>query len=317
MCLPEYTAVTWKPKRLKLLIIFNPNAAYGRSLRKLADIEAKFASLGIRTTFMPTTHPGHGTELVSNAELSGFDGLVAAGGDGTVFEVLNGLYTHPRSARLPLGLLPIGTGNAFSRELGLQPGAWSDAIDILKHGHTRQVDVASVKSADKSYYFLNIVLMGFSVDASLTAKKLKFLGETSYTLATLWQVLKLKSYPLEMEIDGKAVKSDNVFIAISNSRYTGTHFLIAPDATIDDGLLDVTILRKLKRSRLLKLFPTIYSGRHVEYEEISTHKATSINISSPEAMLLGPDGEFRGHSPAEIRCLHRDLTIFSNPISSN
>jgi diacylglycerol kinase (ATP) len=297
---------------LKLLVIFNPKAAYGRSLRKLAAIQATFARLGLKATFMPTTHPGHGKELVASAELAGFDGLVAAGGDGTVFEVLNGLYTHPRAARIPLGLLPIGTGNAFARELGLQPGAWSDAIDILVQGHTRQVDVASVQSADKSYYFLNIVLMGFSVDASLTGHKLKFLGETSYTLATLWQVLKLKSYPLDMKIDGRVVRGDNIFVAISNSRFVGTHFLIAPDAVIDDGLLDVTILRKLKRSRLLRLFPTIYSGRHVEYKEVSTHRATCIDICSPQGMLMGPDGEFCGHSPAEIRCLPRDLTIFSS-----
>ncbi len=305
--------MTWKPIRLKLLVIFNPNAAHGRSLRKLAAIKAKFSSQGVEAIFMPTAHPGHGKELVADAELSGFDGLVAAGGDGTVFEVLNGLYAHPRSERIPLGLLPIGTGNAFARELGLQSGAWSDAIDILMQGHTRQVDVASVKSADKSYYFLNIVLMGFSVAASLTGQQLKFLGETSYTLATLWQVLKLKSYPLRMEIDGKVVRSDNIFVAISNSRFVGTNFLIAPEAIIDDGLLDVTILGKLKRSRLLRLFPTIYSGRHVEQKEISTHKATSIKICSPEAMLLGPDGEFCGHSPADIRCLPRDLTIFSDP----
>ena len=304
--------MTWTHIRLKLLIIFNPNAAFGRSLKKLADIKATFVSQRIKTTFMPTTHPGHGRELVANADLSGFDGLVAAGGDGTVFEVLNGLYTHPRSARIPLGILPIGTGNAFARELGLQPGAWSDAIDILTQGHTRQVDVASVKSADESYYFLNIVLMGFSVAASLTGHKLKFLGERSYTLGTLWQVLTLKSYPLKIQIDDRVVRSDNIFIAISNSRFVGTHFLIAPGAVIDDGLLDVTILRKLKRGRLLKLFPAIYSGRHVEYDEISTYKATRINICSPEAMLLGPDGEFCGHSPAEIRCLPRDLTLFSN-----
>jgi len=295
---------------LKLLIVFNPNAAYGRSVNKLADIKAKFKSLGIVTKLMPTTHAGHGTELVANAELSGFDGLVAAGGDGTVFEVLNGLYKHPKPARIPLGLLPIGTGNAFARELDLQPGKWTDAIDLLQRGRTRQVDVAHVESADISYYFLNIVGMGFSVDASRTAQKLKFLGNTAYTLATLWQVLKLKSYPLVMKIDGKTVRSDNIFVTISNSRFTGTHFLIAPAAVTDDGLLDVTVLESLPRHRLLKLFPTIYSGRHVEYKEISTCKAAHISIRSPQGMLLGPDGEFIGHSPAEISCLHQDLTIF-------
>lgn len=295
---------------MKLLIVFNPNAAYGRSVKKLADIRAKFKSLGINTRFMPTTHKGHGTELVTNAELSGFDGLIAAGGDGTVFEVLNGLYRHPKPARIPLGLLPIGTGNAFARELDLQPGVWADAVDLLQRGNTRQVDVGHVKSADRNYYFLNIVGMGFTTDASMAAQKLKFLGNTAYTLATLWQVLKLKSYPLVVDIDGRTVRSDNIFITVSNSRYTGTHFLIAPDAVIDDGLLDVTILEKLPRHRILKLFPTIYAGKHVEHKEITTHKAARIIIQSPPSMLLGPDGEFIGSSPAEISCLHRDLTIF-------
>ena len=132
---------------MKLLIIFNPNAGYGRSARKLTDIKAKFEGLGIQTKFMPTTHPGHGSELVANAELSGFDGLIAAGGDGTVFEALNGLYQHPKEARIPLGLLPIGTGNAFARDLSLQPDAWPDAIDLLHRGDTRKVDVGFVKAA--------------------------------------------------------------------------------------------------------------------------------------------------------------------------
>ena len=296
---------------MKLLIIFNPNAAYGRSVKKLEDIKSRLDSVGIQARYIPTEYQGHGNELVANTDLSTFDGVIAAGGDGTVFEVLNGLYTHPKPARIPLGLIPIGTGNAFARELDLQPGAWSEAIDLLRQGHTRQIDVAHVDSADQSYYFLNIVGMGFFVEAGLSAQKLKFLGNTAYTLATLWKVLRLKSYPLEMEIDGEFLRRDNILVAISNSCYTGTHFLIAPDALTDDGLLDVTILEKLPRRRLLKLFPTIYSGKHVLYDEISTHKAAHIKIHAPGSMLLGPDGEFRGHSPAEITCLHRNLTIFS------
>jgi len=297
--------------RLKLLIIFNPKAAHGRSIKRLEDIKARFEHLGIETSFKPTMHAGHGTELVANATLSKFDGLVAAGGDGTVFEVLNGLYQHPKTARIPLGLLPIGTGNAFARELHFQQDHLTDAIEKLHRGNTRKVDVGLVKSADQSYYFMNIVSMGFAVDAGLVALKMKALGQSAYTLATLWQVMKLKSYPLLLEIDGKTIKSDNIFVTFSNSQYTGTHFLIAPGAEIDDGKLDITVLEKLPRSRLLKLFPSIYSGRHVDYKEVSTFKASHIKIKSPQGYLLGPDGEFCGHSPAEITCLPRDLTIFS------
>jgi len=295
---------------LKLLVIFNPRAAHGRSANKLTAIRAEFERHGIDAEFIPTRHPGHATELVGATTLSSYDGVVAAGGDGTVFEVLNGLYLHPKAQRVPLGLLPIGTGNAFARELNLQEDVMSHAVDILHRGHTRQVDVGYVKTAEKSFHFLNIVLMGFAVDASLIAKKLKFLGQPAYTLATLWQVMKMKSYPLTLETDGERRQSDNIFIAISNSRYTGTHFLIAPAARLDDGLLDVTILENLPRLRLLKLFPSIYSGRHVEYPEISTCRAGHVNIHSPHGLLLGPDGEFQGRSPVDISCLPQDLTIF-------
>jgi diacylglycerol kinase (ATP) len=302
------------PKRklilLKLLIIFNPSAAHGRSVKKLAVIRRSFENLGMDATFLPTSHPGHGAELVADTDLSGYDGVVAAGGDGTLFEVLNGLYRHPRAERVPLGLLPIGTGNAFARELQLRGDTLAHAIEILHRGRTRQVDVGHVKAAEQSFYFINIVVMGFAVDAGLTARKLKFLGEPAYTLATLWQVLKLKSYPLIMETDGVARKSDNIFIAVSNSRYTGTHFLIAPSASLDDGQLDLTVLEKLPRSRLLKLFPSIYSGRHVEYDEVMSLRAAHVVFRSPAGLMLGPDGEFCGKSPAEISCLHRDLEIF-------
>jgi len=296
---------------LKLLIIFNPHAAYGRSIKKLTDIEAKFSSLGIESRFMLTSHPGHGTELVANTDLSAFDGLVAAGGDGTVFEVLNGLYKHPATARIPLGLLPIGTGNAFARDLNLQPDDWLAGINLLNRGRTRRVDVGHLKSADSRYYFLNIVGMGFFVNAGLSAKKLKIFGNTAYTLATLWQVFKLKSYPLVLELDGVEIRQENILDSVSNTRFTGTQFLIAPEAIIDDGLLDVTILESLPRHRLLKLFPTIYSGRHIEYKEITTYKTACIKIRAPDAMLLSPDGEFHGTTPAEINCLHQDLTIFT------
>ncbi len=296
---------------MKLLIIFNPNAANGRAVKKLTAIRNRFENLGIDATLLPTSHPGHGVELVAGTALSAYDGVVAAGGDGTVFEVLNGLYQHSKSERIPLGLLPIGTGNAFARELHLGADALTHAIEILHRGRTRQVDVGHVKTAERSFYFVNIVLMGFAVDAGLKARKMKFLGEPAYTLATLWQVLKLKSYPLIMKIDGETSESNNVFIAISNSRYTGTHFLIAPNASLDDGQLDVTILERLPRHRLLKLFPSIYSGRHIEYDEVTSRKAANIHIRSPDGYLLGPDGEFCGRSPAEISCLPRDLVIFS------
>ena len=296
---------------MKLLVIFNPQAANGRAKKLLPLIRDCISEHELDTGFLFTNAKGAGTRLVAEADLTAYDGVIAVGGDGSVFDVVNGLYRHSAEDRIPIGVIPIGTGNAFSRDLGLEPGEWKKAIGIIARNQTRQIDVGHVKAADREYYFLNIVGMGFAVDAGITAKKLKFLGNGAYTLATLWRVLGLKSYPLQIELDGEPLEQENVFVEVSNSRYTGTTFLIAPGASLDDGLLDVTLLRKLGRLRLLKLFPTIYSGRHIEFEEVVSRQAGHIRIVGPPGMLLAPDGEFAGHTPVDIRCIHKDLEIFT------
>lgn len=294
---------------MKLLLIFNPHAAMNRAARLLPDIRKgleRFAAVGVAST----RHPGHAAELVAAANLDAFDGVIAAGGDGTLFEVLNGLYRRQPQQRPPLGLVPLGTGNAFARELGLLPGDWQKGIEIIARKRTRRVDVGRVQTPSDTFHFLNVIGMGFVVDAGMTARKLKMVGNAAYTLAALWEIIKLKSYPLHIEINGNNIKQNNVFVEISNSRYTGTSFLIAPDAQIDDGLLDVTLLSSLARRRLLRLFPSIYTGSHVQYKEVSTFQAQQIRIHAPGGQLLAPDGEFHGQTPADISCLHRDLEIF-------
>jgi YegS/Rv2252/BmrU family lipid kinase len=264
---------------------------------------------GIGARILLTEREGHGQQLVAGASLSDFDGVVAAGGDGTVFEVLNGLYEHDRDRRVPLGLIPMGTGNAFAREFGLSSSDLEKSVTVLASGKSRPVDVGLVRCKDDQFCFLNIAGIGFAVDAGLAAGRLKVFGNAAYTLGTLWRTLQLSSYPLKITLDGERLEQQNVFVEVSNSRYTGTTFLIAPGAQLDDGLLDITLLRKLSRIRLLRLFPTIYSGRHVEFEEVETYQAQHIRIEQPEGMLMAVDGEFRGHTPLEIRCLHRDLQL--------
>jgi len=295
---------------MRVLLVFNPKACSGHAARMLPAIEQALAARGVATETFLTRYAGHAMEYFPSCSLRAFDGVAAAGGDGTLFEVVNGLYRRDRTERIPLGVIPLGTGNAFARDLGLQPGDWQSAVNIIAAARKRAVDVGRVQTPSEQFYFLNIIGMGFAVDAGLTAKKLKRLGRGAYTLATLWQVLKLKSYPVRLEIDGRIIEQDNVFVEISNTKYTGTTFLIAPAASMDDGLLDVTLLRKLPRLRLLRLFPTIYSGRHVEFEEVSVFQARSIRILAPAGYPMAPDGEFHGETPAEITCLQRDLELF-------
>ena len=288
----------------------NPHAAAGRAEAlgdRICERLERFAD--VRTT--KSAGPGDAIRLVAEADLSSFDVVVAAGGDGTLFEVLNGIYDNGIHDKPTLGVVPVGTGNAFARDLGLEPGDWESGVDLIAAGKTRAFDVGRVESSEGVYHFLNIVGAGLPVDAMLTAAKLKFIGRGAYTVATLLRAMQLKSYELDIRLDGRAVRRESMFIEISNTRFTGTSFLIAPGAEPDDGLFDITLVRRLGRARLLRLFPTIYKGEHVRYEEVKTYRASEVRIEGPAGMPLAPDGEMRGRTPATISCLPRDLEIFS------
>jgi len=291
-------------------MIFNPHAAAGRAERLLPVVRQSLEGFALLDVLL-TERAGEATKMVAAADLSNYDGLVSAGGDGTLFEVLNGLYAHEKERRIPIGVLPVGTGNAFARELGLMPRDWEKGAGIIAARKVRQVDVGRVQTPQETFHFLNIIGAGLPVDALEISGKLKFLGNTAYTLATLWRIIKLKNYPFILEIDGEKLEQESLFLEFSNTRYTGTSFLIAPAAKLDDGFLDVTLVRKVSRIRLLRLFPTIYKGEHVRHEEVFSCKGREIRIKAPEGLVLAPDGELHGCTPATITCLPRDLEIFA------
>lgn len=294
---------------MKLLLVFNPHASLGRAASLLPEILSALEVFAHVEVFC-TRGRGDATRFLAEARLDEFDSIIAAGGDGTLFEVLNGMYRHTTGRRPALGLLPVGTGNAFSRDLGLQPGDWKNGVELIRTGNTRAVDVGRVRQADGDFHFLNIIGAGLPVDAMQTADRMKVFGRSAYTISTLWHALMLRSYPLRFTVDGEEHEQESMFIEIANSRYTGTSFLIAPDAQMDDGLFDIVLVRRMPRLRLLRLFPSIYSGGHVNYPEVTLLQGREITIESPGGMVLAPDGELHGGTPATISCLHRDLEIF-------
>lgn len=289
--------------------MFNPEAAKGRASRVLGQLRARMDQRGISARVLTTAHPGHGQALVSGCTLHEYDAVVAAGGDGTLFDVLNGVMDHPLNRRPPLGLIPLGTGNAFSRDIGLNPGAWPSAVDAVAARRTRRIDVGLFEDDNDRCHFLNIAGFGLVTEAGRTSARLKTLGRSAYTLGALWHAMLMRSTRVSLRVDGREIVEHAVFVEISNSRYTGTSFLIAPQARVDDGELDVVILRRLPRIRLLRLFPTIYSGRHVEYEEVATLRGAEIFIEAPAGLEGMIDGEFRGRTPARIRCLPSQIEM--------
>ena len=294
---------------MKILLLFNPNAGHGHAGKILSQVERAFNDHNIEFDLQLTQFPGHGIEIIRNADLGAYDGLVAAGGDGTLFEVINGYFQHPAEVWIPIGILPIGTGNAFARDLELDRSSWMEAIKIIANQKTRKVDVGKFHSNGQDYYYLNILGLGFVADVTRIAHKLKLIGNFSYTLGVLIRTIFLSADTLSIEIDGQNLERECTFVEISNTRYTA-NFLMAPNAIIDDGLLDVTIALKLNRRRLLKCFPKIFTGEHVLMPEIETLQAKSIKIVSKKAKVLSPDGELFGTTPVEIECLKQKIEVY-------
>ena len=189
-------------------------------------------------------------------------------------------------------------------------------IDLIMKQNIKTIDIGYAKTADNDFYFINIIGMGFAVDAGKTTLKIKKLGKSAYTLATLWETAKLKKFSIKLTLvdendQTEMLDEDMVMVEVANSRYTGTSFLMAPEAKIDDGLLDVIILKKISRFKILRLFPSIYSGKHINYPEVETRKVKSINIETEQAMPLMPDGEFLGETPVTICCMPKALQLLT------
>ncbi|MBN2103255.1 diacylglycerol kinase family lipid kinase [bacterium] len=294
---------------MKLLIIYNCHAANRRAGRIKDDIAKRFVEKRVQYDIEETEYQGHAINLVAKKDLSPYDGIVAAGGDGTLFEVITGYFKNAGKPRIPLGILPIGTGNAFARDMAETVPLWPDAVDIIVQGKTHSVDVGQFDSEGIRLYFLNILGLGFVADVGKIASSLKWLGNLSYTIGVLHQTLFLNATQMKITLDGKVIERENIFVEISNSRYT-SNFFMAPDARIDDGFFDVTLLGKMTRRQLLSAFPKVFTGEHIHLSQVEQIRAKHILVETETPKILTPDGELLGETPVTVECLHRAIKVF-------
>ena len=169
---------------MKILLVFNPQAGHKRAKKLLPEVEAAFNKYNIQFDLAMTDYPEHAIEIVRNCNFNSYDGIAAAGGDGILFEVINGYFQNTSEKRIPIGVLPIGTGNAFARDLNIESTNWQDAVKIISSGKTCKVDVGKFITHGQTYYYLNILGLGFVADVVDIVQKLKIFGGAAYSLGT-------------------------------------------------------------------------------------------------------------------------------------
>ena len=279
-------------------MIVNPAGGTKKGLDILDKVKPLFQEANAELTILYTDYAGHAKDLANELDYSGYDGLCAIGGDGTMFEMVNGMLKRDDQDTIPLGLITGGTGNAFMHDIDcLDP---LEAASRILKGKVRQLDIAKVNAKNKLYYSFNIIGWGLVTDAGYLAEKLRWLGGMRYDVAAILEVLMGKRRIAQLLMDNEVIEDDFVFIIGCNTIHTGKAMRIAPRARLDDGKIDLVIVRKSSRIKLLKLFPKLFSGEHIKSPLVEYRQVEKFSVIPKEDSSLNIDGELIGNTPIDV-----------------
>jgi len=295
-------------------LIVNPVAGAKRTAKKWPQIMRLLKSIGLHFEHDLTEAPGHATELAKSAAEKGYELVVSVGGDGTINEIVNGLYAAGNIADVMLGIIGTGTGGDYIRTIGI-PRAYQEACQCFINPGKLTVDVGVVEYVRDcravKRLFVNFAGLGFDAEiVKATTQKFKALnGTASYLMGLLTTLLFYKNKKVSLIVDGKAVEGKVCTVLISNGKYGGGGMLAAPDADLTDGLLDVLIIGDLSKPDLLWSLPRVYKGTHLTHPKVTMRRAREIEILSTAPLSLQADGELLGELPARFYILPAALNI--------
>ncbi|MEY2439288.1 MAG: diacylglycerol kinase [Verrucomicrobiota bacterium] len=287
---------------MNAFVIVNPISG---SVKDLDAVMKQLDRLGTDAIHL-TRKAGDAQALARKAVRNKYDYLIAAGGDGTLNEMINGIATHARDIRV--GLLPLGTGNDFARSLRL-PATIEENIDVLLAGKTRAIDLVKVRS-DRVRYFVNVSAGGFSglVDEKLTPEIKRTWGPLAYVRSAAAALPELRAYRTDIELDNDEKLSVDLYnIIVANGIFVAGGLPVAPEADPCDGLLDIIIIPKRSAPEIALLAAQIVLGNHLGSEAITFRRSSRVSVNSQPGMWFNVDGELVGNEPAVFEIIPRAL----------
>ena len=294
----------------RFVLVVNPQGGIRQGMAVLEEVRPLFAAAGAELDVHVTQFAGHAAELARTLDLGGCDGFCVLGGDGTIHEAANGLFQRGDAPdRIPLGLIPGGTGNSLLLHLACT--TVEQAVGRILAGATQPLDVARVTSAGQTVHCLNIVGWGGVVDINRTAERWRLLGRSRYTLATIWNIARPRRRRAKLVLDDRIIEDDFVFVLACNTRFTGKGLHAAPHADLADGKIDVVVVRHASRTQLLRVFQRVFDGSHLANPCVEYHQVRSFRIETDVPDLLNLDGELKGQAPIAVEMLPHALKVFA------
>lgn len=302
-------------------MIFNPASGRGGGARRIETYRKLLGEKLEDVTFGATTRPGEEADLAERAADDGYDVVVAVGGDGTWSNVADRLVASGRQD-VALGILPSGTGNDFGRNFGHDPRSPAAAVGVLAAGHTRAIDVGRLETPSSSEHapermeprhFLNLIGFGFDIAVIDAARGARFLrGEVLYKVTALQQLFRFPGIDARVETAGGECRaSHQLMLTVSNGRFFGGGFPIAPAATVDDGQLHACMIGDAPPFTRLHLFHLAERGRHVTSDRVEILHDASFRLTFDEPPRFEMDGDVRRSSSEvmEVRSMPGALRV--------
>ena len=274
------------------LAIVNPTAGGGRGRALLGSALERLRDSGLHIDVRETSSNGHASELARTAWAEGYRKFISVGGDGTSYEIVNGLFPSPLEETPTLAFLPVGTGNSFLRDF--TDRGVEHSIESLIAGRSRRCDVLRLTHQDGVLHYINILSIGFSADvATLRARRFRHWGEVGYQTAIFLCLARFRRRPFPLTVDSESEidRRPCLFLTFNNSKFTGGTMMIAPTAEVDDGLIEFVRWGPIGRGGLIRNLPTLYDGTHVKHPlaEVRKVRRVDFHLDSPVDVMI--DGE--------------------------
>jgi len=294
------------PRRVKLIL--NPMADMGAAWRMANDLRPIVIEHG-GAEWSGTVYPTHATELAKQAALDGYDLVVAMGGDGTVHEVVNGLMLIPPEKRPALGIVPLGSGNDFAHAIGL-PREADRALSLALEGKPSPVDIIQMTDENgRIEYIDNTVGIGFDTVVTIRSHKLPIVRGFLMYLTAVIQTILLNHNPtlMKIESDGEQWQEEALMLTLCNGPREGGGFIIAPDAKMDDGIIDFALVKKCGRLMMFRLLPEFMKGTHTGFSQIKMGTCKSFSVRADLPMYIHTDGEIYTSFGSNLKGLSFDM----------
>jgi diacylglycerol kinase (ATP) len=301
-------------------VIVNPNAGKRKGQHDWLSIARLLNEAGIQFINIFTEHRDHAVQLSRRYIEKGFRNIIVVGGDGTLNEVVNGIFTQGAVApsEICLGMIPVGTGNDWCRMFNISLN-YKEAIDVIAKGQEFLQDAGSVKyynslGEEKNRYFINMAGMGFDamVAKKTNRQKDKGRGGTFSYFLNIFSSLFAYNYSKTLiKLDNEDIKKEVFSMSVGICQFNGGGMKQAPNAKPDDGLFDLTIIRPIGKFKVIRNVAKLFDGSFVKLPEVSTYTSSKISIVSETPMYLEVDGESLGHTPFEFAIIPKSLKVIT------